>query len=336
MSLFGKLREAQRGLGRALETVARVLETPSTTAPPGRAARPSGGFTPGVVEIRDFGSNPGRLRMLVYSPPNVRSGHSLAVILHGCAQDAVRFAADSGWMALADRCGIPLVLPEQVPGNNRGRCFNWFRETERSRGDGEASSIREMISFAAQRFATDPGGIFIVGLSAGGAMAASLMAAYPEVFSGGAIVAGLPVGCASTMREALERMARAGPREPEEWWAEKIRHAAPRNYRGAWPRVSIWHGEADPVVDPANAQLLATQWRSVHGLSEKAGIEGKSVPGVSHRWWGPPERPAVELWMFDRVGHAYPIRETGRPSEWVAQAAVSATEHLARAWRLCG
>jgi poly(3-hydroxybutyrate) depolymerase len=92
---------------------------------------------------------------------------------------------------------------------------------------------------------------------------------------------------------------------------------------------------ADPVVDRANAQLLATQWRSVHGFSEEAGIESNPLAGVGHRWWGPPERPAVELWKLDHVGHAYPLREIGRASEWVAEAAISATEHMARVWRLC-
>jgi poly(3-hydroxybutyrate) depolymerase len=42
----------------------------------------------------------------------------------------------------------------------------------------------------------------VVGLSAGGAMAAAMLAAYPERFAGGAIV-GVPYGCANTVDEAL-------------------------------------------------------------------------------------------------------------------------------------
>ena len=45
----------------------------------------------------------------------------------------------------------------------------------------------------------DPARVFVTGLSAGGAMASVMLATYPEVFAGGAIIAGLPYGCASTV-----------------------------------------------------------------------------------------------------------------------------------------
>ena len=45
---------------------------------------------------------------------------------------------------------------------------------------------------------------------AGGAMAAVLLAAYPEVFAAGAVVAGLPVSSASGVGSAVARMAEAG------------------------------------------------------------------------------------------------------------------------------
>ena len=75
--------------------------------------------------------------------------------------------------------GIPLVLPEQSGDNNRGRCFNWFRPAHVSRDLGEALSIRQMVAAAIHRFGSDPARVFVAGLSAGGAMAAALMAAYP-------------------------------------------------------------------------------------------------------------------------------------------------------------
>lgn len=41
--------------------------------------------------------------------------------------------------------------------------------------------------------------IFVTGLSAGGAMTSILLVAYPELFAGGAIIAGLPYGSASNV-----------------------------------------------------------------------------------------------------------------------------------------
>src|SRR3712207_1636930 len=67
-----------------------------------------------VTEIADFGSNPGKLRMLVYAPARLPSDAPLVVVLHGCCQDAVGFATDAGWLALAQRLRLALVLPEQT------------------------------------------------------------------------------------------------------------------------------------------------------------------------------------------------------------------------------
>ena len=166
----------------------------------------------GPAEIADFGSNPGRLSMFVHSPAcSLLPSAPLIVLLHGCGQTAAAFARDTGWVSLSDRLGIPLVLPEQSGDNNHGRCFNWFRPGHTSRGNGEALSIRQMVAKAAERFGSDPGRVFITGLSAGGAMTAAMLAAYPDVFAAGAVVAGLPVGAATNTTEALARMAEAGP-----------------------------------------------------------------------------------------------------------------------------
>jgi poly(3-hydroxybutyrate) depolymerase len=81
-------------------------------------------------------------------------------------------------------------------------------------------------------------------------MAAALLAAYPEAFAAGAVVAGLPVGAAGSTSEALRRMAEAGPVRTPAGWADQIRGAAPIGYAGPWLRLIIWHGEADRVLDP--------------------------------------------------------------------------------------
>ncbi len=79
-----------------------------------------------LLTIADFGDNPGRLGMQAYVPPSV-GGRPLVVLLHGCGQDAVRFAEDSGWIDLADHVRFTLLLPEQTAANNQGRCFQWFQ-----------------------------------------------------------------------------------------------------------------------------------------------------------------------------------------------------------------
>jgi poly(hydroxyalkanoate) depolymerase family esterase len=207
------------------------------------------------------------------------------------------------------------VLPEQAGENNHGRCFNWFQPTHVRRGSGEAASIRQMVASAVQRFGSDPKRVFIAGLSAGGAMTAAMLAAYPDVFAAGAVAAGLPVGAASGMSEALRRMAEAGPAQCPAAWADLARRAAPAGYPGPWPRLSIWHGAADRVVDPDNARLLAGQWSALHGLDSTSVTVEPS--GARREIWGQSKSPTVELWTLPGQPHAWPAAAAG---------------HIARFW----
>jgi poly(hydroxyalkanoate) depolymerase family esterase len=327
-----ELRSAGRGLRTALQAASAMLVPPGVRdlIPHDIAASGAGE----LITIPDFGANPGDLAMLAYVPASLRSGAPLVVLLHGCGQEPAAFAAESGWIALADRVGLALVLPTQPEDNHRQRCFNWFRPAHVARGSGEAQSIRAMVTEAVRRFASDTRAVYIAGLSAGGAMAVAMLAAYPDVFAAGASLAGLPVGAASGAASALARMAQAGPDgRSAEAWADQVRHAAPAGYRGPWPRLSIWHGGMDTVVDPANAALLTLQWRAVHGLL--AAPSAVTMHGLARQEvWGAANRPSVELWTLPALAHAYPVAVDGIPSATALPAGISATDRIARFWRL--
>ena len=169
-----------------------------------------------LIEIADFGPNPGALRMFAHIPPRVARDGALVVVLHGCSQNAADYDLGAGWSTLADRFGFCLLLPEQQAANNPNRCFNWFQPGDNERGQGEAQSIRQMIDRMVSDHGIDPRRIFITGLSAGGAMTSVMLAAYPEVFAGGAIVAGLPFWrgqqCAAGVRDHVSIAAASGQR----------------------------------------------------------------------------------------------------------------------------
>lgn len=169
-----------------------------------------------LKEVGAFGSNPGRLRASTYVPAELAKHPALVVVLHGCTQTAAGYDVGAGWSQLADRCGFVLLFPEQQRQNNPNLCFNWFSAEDNRRESGEALSIRQMIAAVANQHDIDPARIFVTGLSAGGAMASVMLATYPELFAGGAIIAGLPYGCADTIPEALGLMrGRGGPGEAE-------------------------------------------------------------------------------------------------------------------------
>ena len=292
----------------------------------------------GISEVVAFGSNPGALRMLVYSRARMPPNRPLVVVLHGCGQQAAAFASDSGWLALADELGFSLLLPEQVHENNRGRCFNWFRPDDVRRGSGEAMSIRQMLRVAIARYASDPKRVFIVGFSAGGGMAAAMLAAYPAVFAAGGVVAGMPVGCAKTQMGAMLHMRRADTSRSRRALADDVREVTRARSRKVWPPISIWQGGHDRTVDPANADALAAQWSELHGQSAVPRTD-ELTAGHRCRAWGRPDRPpAVELWTIPSMGHGFPV-DPGAPGgghvgPWVVSAGLSAARRIAAFWLL--
>ncbi len=324
-----QLKSLRRGVRLASGVVKAELERaiprPPVVIPP----------SPGQWAVRlPFSPNPGRLGMRLYVPPGeVRPGQPLVVLLHGCGQAASDFAADTGWTALADRLRLPLLLPEQAMGNNQGRCFQWFQPTDVRRDHGEAGSIAAMTDAASERFGSDRSRVFVVGLSAGGAMAAALLAAYPDRFAAGAVVAGLPVGSAVSGMQALARMAHGAPSRTPATLADQARLLGPEGYAGPWPRLSIWHGEADDVVVPANGEVLASQWRALHGLQEVP-TQDSATPTGRHRAWGQEIRPALELWSIPGLPHAYPTGTGGPTGPYATDRGPPATALIAKFWGL--
>lgn len=286
------------------------------------------------TEVEAFGSNPGGLKMLVYAPPRLRSGRPLVVVLHGCNQHAASFAADAGWIALAQHYRFALVLPEQSRTNNRMGCFNWFRSADVRRNSGEALSIRQMIRKAVKLHGSDPRQIFVAGFSAGGGMAAALMAAYPALIAAGGIFAGMPVGSAQTGVGALIKMRRSGSDLARASLVRSISGGKPRR---SWPRVLIWQGEKDGTVDPQNAEVLAAQWSEVKGFGPVATVT-ENTPAYQRRSWSRRNLPpSVELWTMNSVGHAFPVdprRTPCRVGAHFVDAGLSGTQLMAEFWGL--
>ena len=168
-----------------------------------------------LVETTGFGTNPGDLRMLSFVPADPQQAPALVVVLHGCGQTAAGYDLGAGWSTLAKHYGFALLMPEQQRSNNAQGCFNWFNPEDTTRDHGETCSIRQMIARMVRDQGVDRHRIFVTGLSAGGAMTSVMLATYPEVFAAGAVIAGLPYGVASNVREALNGMLQS-PSHPAE------------------------------------------------------------------------------------------------------------------------
>ena len=309
-----------RSLSDTLDRLARLKPNPSSQA---RSAK-----------LRPFhmsGTNPGNLSAKLFAPSGNPPHSPLVVVLHGCNQTSEGYDSCAGWSSLAEEFGFYVLYPQQQRANNPGLCFNWFWTDDIARDAGEAMSIKELITEVCALHAIDVSRVFVTGLSAGGAMANVMLATYPELFAGGAVIAGLPYGVATSMPEAFDRMRGHGMPG-----SDCLRDALRSSGKSVpeWPCISIWHGKADRTVSLANAQALVDQWMGVHrvGLHPDESVEeGRTDRKV----WSSGGRNVISLRIISGMDHGTPVdSSTGRESAgpFMLDVGISSTSEIAHEW----
>ena len=270
-----------------------------------------------LSDLHEFGDNPGKLRARCYLPAGVTGSAPLVVVLHGCTQNAAVYDHGSGWSRLADRHGFILLFPEQQRANNPMLCFNWFAAEHTRRDAGEAGSIRAMIAAMQRSHDIDPGRIFVTGLSAGGAMASAMLATYPELFAGGAILAGVAYGSATSVAEAFECMGGRKTSSPSAL-GRSVRAAS--RHGGPWPRVQIWQGGADGTVVPSNGEAIVEQWVNVHGLDPEPDRQDEVAGHPRRAWLRADGTVLIEHVLVSGMAHGVPLATGGDDPTGVAGA----------------
>ncbi|MFE7859147.1 alpha/beta hydrolase family esterase [Streptomyces sp. NPDC057403] len=285
-----------------------------------------------LQEVTGFGSNPGALRMFRYAPAGLPAGRPVVVALHGCTQDAAGYGTGSGWIQLADRWGFSVVLPQQTSANNVSSCFDWFQTGDIERGQGEAASVAQMVDRQLADAGGDASRVYVTGLSAGGAMTAVMMAAYPEKFAAGGVVAGLPYGCAQAAGSPYVCMYVGATQTPAQW-GDRVRAARP-GYSGPWPTLTVFQGTADYTVKPVNMTDLMKQWTNVHGADQSADVSD-TVAGYPHQVFKDPAgNTAVETYSITGMGHGQPVDPGSGTGQCGAAGAYLLDVNLCAAYRL--
>jgi feruloyl esterase len=162
-----------------------------------------------------------------------------------------------------------------------------------------------------------------------------MLATYPEVFAAGAIIAGLPYGCANNVEQAFQAMF-TQQRHAAHALGDRVRAAS--RHSGPWPRISVWHGTSDPIVKPSNGEDIIRQWIDVHGLSDTCSYQ-EVIRGHMRRVWNDNGEPLIEAFSITGMAHGVPLATTSGRSPGTAGAffldvGISSTDHIARFWHL--
>ncbi len=288
----------------------------------------------GLEEVKDFGPDPGNLRMFVHGTAGTDTARRpLVVVLHGCTQRARRIAALSGWNDLADRAGCLVLYVQQRPINNSLRCFNWFRPDDILPEQGEVGSVTSMVRHAVAHLGADPRRVYLYGVSSGGALAAALMACAPDLFAQVAIFAGAPYRAANSTLDARLVIRDPRSRLPADWAAQVT--ALHPGRRAPYPPLLVLHGTRDRVMDFGHGQALVAQWTAVAGtdtVPDSLDTAFHGLPGVERRVYTSGGRTVVTFYRFNGLGHQLPIDPGGRPDQGGRRSWVSRDVDLHSTW----
>jgi poly(hydroxyalkanoate) depolymerase family esterase len=275
-------------------------------APADVKAEPASGLkrdARGAFLARSYSNEAGTRAYRLYVPSSYAGRPvPLIVMLHGCTQSAEDFAKGTGMNELAEAETCLVAYPEQSKSANPNRCWNWFNPRDQKRDSGEPSIVAGIVREIAAAYAVDPARIYVAGLSAGGAAAAVLGSAYPDLFAAVGVHSGLPAGSAKDVGSALAAMR--SPRDPS-----GLRHAAVLHGRGRLVPTIVFHGDKDQTVHPSNGQHVIAQSRTREWDALRAVSNSGRVPG-GHAYTRTDHHDAagrvvLELWEVHGAGHAW-------------------------------
>jgi poly(hydroxyalkanoate) depolymerase family esterase len=244
----------------------------------------------------------------------------LIVMLHGCKQSADDFAAGTRMNFAAEARGCFVVYPEQPQAANASKCWNWFRSGDQVRGHGEPALIAGITRQIMTEHNIDPRRVYVAGLSAGGAAAAIMGEAYPDLYAAVGVHSGLACGSARDLPSAFSAMR-----------GQKITSVDGRrvgNRRGM-PTI-VFHGDLDKTVHPCNGTEVIA--RATADTQLRTTTERKSAASgdrYTHSVQRDTEGVSVlELWELHGAGHAW---SGGSPAgSFTSPAGPDATEEMLR------
>jgi poly(hydroxyalkanoate) depolymerase family esterase len=238
----------------------------------------------------------------------------LIVMLHGCTQSPDDIAVGTQMNTLAEENIFLVAYPAQAQGANMNKCWNWFKASDQQRGRGEPSLVAGITRQVIDEYNVSDGRVYVAGMSAGGAMAAIMAEAYPDLYAAVGIHSGLAPGAAHDMPSAFAAMHQGGP-------ATTRRGVHVATHTGESARIVpaiVFHGDGDKTVHPRNADRLLEHYYPVKTTSSQKETGGSTPRGTVRQGQVPGGhaytratyldaggRAIAERWTVHGLGHAW-------------------------------
>ncbi|KAF5026245.1 hypothetical protein F66182_1676 [Fusarium sp. NRRL 66182] len=223
------------------------------------------------TEVTSYGDNPTGTRMWLYVPRNLASKPAVVVGIHWCSGSAQAYYQGSMWATYAETYGYIVIYP-QTP-YTRDNCWDVASKmTLTHNGGGNSNSVANMVKFVLKEYSADASRVFVTGISSGAMMTAQnvMAATYPDIFAAGIAYAGVPAGCfmsADDVPGAWNSTCSSGQSIwTQDQWANVVKNMYP-GYNGPRPKMQIYHGSADDVLNVQNYYETIKQWTGVFGYS---------------------------------------------------------------------
>ncbi len=287
---------------------------------PGNPRRAPATPSPASFERRTLRNAAGSLDYLLYRPSGLNDPAPLVVMLHGCTQSAEDFSRGTRMNALADELGFIVAYPEQTRSANAQKCWNWFRPGDQGKASGEPAVIAAITREIIAAEGVDSQRVYVAGLSAGGAAAAIMASAFPDLYAAAGVHSGLACGSAKDLPSALAAMRGGGSiREPASG--------------GKYVPIITFHGDRDNTVHPVNSDRIHAAWKATPAM---AGLKREVTTGCG-RSGGAYRKTAMldgegrsmsESWLLKGAGHAW---SGGSPSgSYTAKSGPDASREMLR------
>lgn len=260
-----------------------------------------------LTQVTDFGYNPTNAEMYIYVPDKLPENPAVILGMHYCSGTGPEFYNDTKWANISDTRGFIVIYPNTP--NVKDKCWDVASKQTLTRdGGGDSQSIANMVKYTIAKYNADKSKVFMTGRSSGSMMTNVMAATYPDLFAAGSAYAGVSAGCAAGPEVdywnadcAQGKIIKTGAE-----WAAIARDMYP-GYTGPYPRMQLWHGTVDGILNYQNLHEEVKQWTTIWGVADVQPVTSIDSPesGYTRVNYG----GKVESVSATDINHDIPVHE---------------------------